>query len=240
MPNPWPRARLEGDALRSEVFRVLRANLLIAMADLERPTVIVTSALPGEGKTVTCASLAASLATAGSRVVVVDVDLRHPDVHSLFGGSNEVGLSDVLLDRVELESALQFIEIDETRGLYLLPTGPPVSNPTELVGGARMARLLDNLARQADVVLLDTPPVLPVADTLVIGRMAGGAIIVIEARTTPQPAVEQAKAALTRSQTRLLGVVLNKAQHRDQRLASSRYGWGYGYGYEPTDDTAGG
>jgi capsular exopolysaccharide synthesis family protein len=234
------KAGLHDAGHRNEVFRVLRSNLLVALSELERPTVIVTSAAAEEGKTATCANLAVSLAATGLRVIVVDVDFRHPNLHLWLGGQNDVGLSDVLRDHTALDRALQFVELgSRDRGLYLLPTGPSVNNPTELLGGARMAKLLTSLASQADVLLLDTPPVLPVADTLVLGRMAAGAILVVEARRTPITAVQQAKDALTRNQTRLLGIVLNKMQARD--LPSAGYGYGYGYGYgtggaDPDDD----
>jgi Mrp family chromosome partitioning ATPase len=96
-----------------------------------------------------------------------------------------------------------------------------------------MAQLLDALATQADIVVVDTPPVLPVADTLVIGRMAAGALLVVEARKTPVAAIQRAKDALTRSQTRLLGLVVNKMQAKDADLG---YGYGYGYGYGDSYD----
>jgi capsular exopolysaccharide synthesis family protein len=176
-----------------------------------------------------CANLAGSLAEAGMRVVAADFDLRHPNLHSWLGGHNEVGLSDVLLNRVDLDAALQFIPVGSGQGgLYLLPTGSPVNDPTELLGTTRTLRVLDTLSEQADILLLDTPPVLPVADTLVIGRVAGGAVLVVEGRSTPSTVVLQAKDALIRNRTRLLGVILNKAQERD--LEGSGYGYGYGYG----------
>ena len=218
-------------ASQDEAYRVIRSNLSVALSDLERPTVIVTSAYAGEGKTVTCANLARSLALAGHRVVLVDLDLRHPDVHRLLGAHNEFGVSDVLLERRQVDASLQFVDVGQgaggaSRGLYVLATGSPASEPAELLGAGRMAKLLDSLARQADIVLIDTPPVLPVADTLIIGRMAAGAILVVEARRTPIPAVQKAKDALIRNQTRLLGLVINKQQPRD-----ATYGYGYGYGY---------
>jgi len=220
-----------GDAavgVRDESFRLIRSQLLVMLADLNNPTVVVTSSLADEGKTATCAALAVSLARSGRRVVAVDVDLRHPNLHERFGAHNEFGLSDVLLGRVQLEDALQYIELeDDGQGFYFLATGSGTNNPTELLGTARIARMLDVLSGQADVLLLDTPPVLPVADTLVIGRMAAGAILVVESRSTPVPAVMQAKDALTRNQTRLLGVVLNKVQSRD---LTTGIGYGYGYG----------
>lgn len=218
------------DRERDEVFRILRSNLLVALSEMERPMVVVTSALPDEGKTSICANLALSLAEAGLRVVAADVDLRHPNLHAWLGVHNEVGLSDVLLERCELDDALQFVSAGRPgRGLYVLPTGPGVNDPTELLGSQRTSRLLGSLAEQADLLLLDAPPVLPVADALVIGRIATGAILVVESRRTPATLVQQAKNALIRNQTRLLGVVLNKMQPRD--LAESAPS-GYGYGYE--------
>ena len=224
-----PEAIVETD----EAFRVLRSNLTVALNDLERPIVIITSANPGEGKTSTCVNLAGAMALAGQRTILVDVDLRHPDAHRQLGAHNEFGVSDVLLDRRPLDDCLQFVQIGvgpsrTPRGLYFLATGDSVASPAELLASSRMARMLDALALQADIVLLDTPPVLPVADTLVIGRMAAGAVLVVEARRTPIEAVRRAKDALTRNQTRLLGVVVNKLEGRD---AVARYGYGpYGYG----------
>jgi capsular exopolysaccharide synthesis family protein len=219
-----------------EAFRVLRSNLLVAISDLENPIVVVTSAHAREGKTATCVNLAQSLAAAGPRVVLVDLDLRNPDSHRLLGAHNETGVSDVLLDRRPLEECLQYAELpapDEFTppvGMYFLATGPTVANPTELLATPRTGNLLDTLAKQADIVLLDTPPVLPVADTLVIGRLAAGAVLVVEASKTPAIAAKRAKDALTRNQTRLLGTVLNKFEPKYVNSGDA-YTYGYGYGY---------
>lgn len=216
-----------------EAYRVLRSNLLVALDDAAQQTVIVTSAAEGEGKTATCAGLARSLAGAGHRVVVIDLDLRHPDIHRWLGGHNEVGVSNVLLDGHKLEGCLQLIVVGAgprgaDRSLYLLAAGTPVENPAELLGSQRVRQMLDVLCQQADVVLIDTPPILPVADTLVIGRIVGGAVLVVEARRTPVPTVRRAKDALIRNQTRLYGVVVNKL---DRAYAEYGYGYGYEYGY---------
>lgn len=220
---------LDALALRDEAFRILRSNVLVALSDLANPVVVVTSTQAGEGKTTTCAMLARSLAESGKRVVLVDVDLRQPDAHRLMHAHNEVGVVDVLTRRAELSDALQFLPVGEGRGLYFLAAGSRAESPTELLSTHQMADLLNLLALQADVVLLDTPPVLPVADTLVIGRLAAGAILVVEAGRTPVPSVLQTKSALTRNQTRLLGMVLNRSE-------SSEAAVGYGYDYRaPTD-----
>lgn len=223
------RSELDALARRDEAFRILRSNVLVALADLANPVVVVTSTQAGEGKTSTCAALARSLAESGKRVVLVDVDLRKPEAHRHMQAHNEIGVVDVLTRRADLSDCLQFISVGEGRGLYFLAAGSRAENPTELLGTAQTADLLNLLALQADVVLLDTPPVLPVADTLVIGRLAAGAILVVEAGRTPVPSVQQTKAALTRNQTRLLGMVLNRSESRDSML-----GYGYGYSGEPT------
>lgn len=230
--SPSERAR-PGPEVRDEAFRVLRSNLTVAVADLERPSVLVTSAYAGEGKTTTTVNLARSLALAGRRVVLVDLDLRHPDAHHWFGAHNEFGVTEVLLDERRLDDALQFVEIAAGGGgLYLLSPGRSVSNPTELLSSRRTALLLDGLVHQADVVLIDTPPVLAVADTLVLGRLVGGAVLVAEMRRTPVVALQRAKDALIRNQTRLLGLVLNKFQSKQATDLDVAYGYGYGYGDE--------
>lgn len=221
-----PRGGLDPIAVRDESFRILRSNVLVALSELANPIVVVTSTQAGEGKTATCATLARSLAESGKRVVLVDVDLRKPDAHRLVNAHNEVGVVDVLTRRADLADCLQFISVGDGRGMYFLAAGSRAENPTELLGTAQTADLLDLLAAQADVVLLDTPPVLPVADTLVIGRLAAGAILVVEAGRTPVPSVLQTKGALTRNQTRLLGVVLNRCETRDSLV---------GYGYDPRE-----
>lgn len=240
MVKPWSRrierigtsARFSNRTSFEESIRILRSNLDVALADLHNPTVVVTSPNANEGKTLICANLAISMAIAGRRVVLVDLDLRHPNAHLAVGGHNEVGATDVLLGRTSADDALQYVDLPQARGgtgagMYFLSTGGYGANPAELLGSGRTLRLLDSLANQADVVLVDTPPVLPVADTLVIGRMASGAVLVAEARNTGVPAIQKAKDLLIRNQTRLIGVVLNKFQRRDAAY-SQEYGYGYG------------
>jgi capsular exopolysaccharide synthesis family protein len=215
-----------------EAIRILRSNLTVALSDIRRPIVIVTSSRPNEGKTVLCTKLALSFAGAGQRVVLVDLDFRRPTAHRRLNTHNDYGATDVLLGRRELQESIQRLELPPSResgpkSIYFLGTGPPAANPTELLGSGRTGRLLDSLSREADLVLLDTPPVLPVADTLVVGRMASGALMVVETGNTPYAAVKKAKDLLIRNQTCLLGVVLNKFQARDADLS---YGYGYGYG----------
>ncbi len=197
-----------------EAFRVLRANVLVALSDLANPVVVITSANPSEGKTTVCAGLAASLATIGQRIIVVDFDLRVPALHRHFHAHNEFGVTSFLLDRKPLSECIQYVDLAshgaEGTGLYLLAAGPQVTNPTELLTTERTRRLLHALSGQADVVLIDSPPVLPIADTLEIGRMAAGAVLVVEARRTEIGPAQRAKDALIQNRTRMLGVIVNK------------------------------
>ncbi len=224
MPRPSP-SRPAGEALRNEAFRVLRSNLEVSLAELERHSIIITSPSADEGKTLTAVNLAASMAGTGRRVVLVDLDLRHPNVHLRLDAHNETGATDVLLGRLPLADCLQFVATERgnssSRGFYLLPVGPPVAHPAELLSTSRTARLVEALGANADVVLIDAPPVLPVADTLSLARIAGGVIVVVEAGRTTYPQIERTLQLLARSQGRLLGMVLNR----------SREDVGYGYGY---------
>jgi len=231
LPTLRPAA---GDgASPDEAYHILRANLMVAAANLERPTIVFTSARAGEGKTSTVVNLGRVMALAGQRVVLVDLDLRHPDIHRAFQLPNERGVSDVIRGRAALEECMCYVEIERSRdehdkperGLYVLTGGSVPDNPSELLGTGRTSRLLEALADQADLVLIDSAPVLPIADTLVLGRLAGGVVVVVEARQTPIPVVQHAKDALIRNQARLLGVVISKMHPQD--AAAPEEGQGY-------------
>jgi capsular exopolysaccharide synthesis family protein len=218
----WSRADGAADDLSvAEAYRILRANLTVAVSEIDRPIVLFTSALKGEGKTSTVANLAPLLAVAGMRVVVADLDLRHPRLHEVLGVGNARGATDVLRGTATLSDCLQYVvvksEDEEERGIYVLTSGPLPPNPAELVGGRRAARTLEALAAQSDIVLVDSPPVLPVADSLTLARACTGVVLVVEARRTPIPAVSQAKDTLIRNQARLLGVVVSKLPRADAR-----------------------
>lgn len=231
MPRFRSSAELERPAMSAtEAFRIVRSNLEIGLAEVRQPSVMVTSPNSGEGKTLTAVNLAASLSTSGKRAVLVDLDLRHPDVHNYLGTHNAFGATDVLLGRRPLAECLQFAEAGvhlrrAAKGFYLLTAGPQVDNPAELLSTARTTRLLDTLRREADIVVIDSAPVLPVADALSVGRVAEGVVLVAEASRTSYPEIERCVELLTRNRARLLGVVLNKA--RDP----SRFGYGYEYDY---------
>jgi polysaccharide biosynthesis transport protein len=211
----------QGAAL--EAFRVLRTNLQVLLLDLERPVIVVTSARPGEGKTSTSCGIASSFAAAGERIVIIDADLRHPDIHHRFPVENTIGLSEVLAGRATLADAVAPHALPSGDRLHVLPTGRALQRPAELLGSDRMAHVVEALSREADLVIIDSPPVLPVADTLALANLASGVLLVAEVQRTSYAELERAKEMLTRNRSRILGVVLNK-----QRTFEPGYGYGYG------------
>ncbi len=193
----------------TESYRVLRTNLQFLVLDRPLKSMVVTSAAPGEGKTLTTANLAIVIAQGGDRVVVVDADLRRPALHRAFGLPNRPGLTNVLVGGAALDSALQETNIG---GLQVLTSGPIPPNPAELLASRAMRDLLAELGERFDMVVVDSPPALPVTDALVLSRSVDGVLMVVTAASTPYQVVQRACDALKKVQARLLGVVLTQVR----------------------------
>ncbi|OLT52247.1 chromosome partitioning protein [Cellulosimicrobium sp. CUA-896] len=216
-------------ALRAEAFRRLRTNLqFLDLGDGAR-TVVMTSALPGEGKTTTSINLAITLADAGQRVLLVDADLRRPAVARYMGIEGSVGLTTVLIGKVGLRDAVQPWG---SSMLDVLAAGQIPPNPSELLGSETMTALVGRLGEEYDVVVVDSPPLLPVTDAAILARRAGGAILVSGVGTIHRQHVAGAVAALGTVGARLLGVVLNRVPLKGP--GASAYGYSYyEYASEP-------
>ena len=196
----------------AEAYRVLRTNIQFSTIDSPGQTLLVTSANPGEGKSTTAANLALVMAQAGKKVVLVDSDLRRPSLHRLFGLSNEQGLTNLLLStQPSVDGYAQRTRFDN---LTVVTSGPLPPNPSELLASRRLDSLLDGLKTQADVVILDSPPTLPVTDACILAAKVDGTMLVVDSSKTRSQALRRAKEALTKSKTRLLGAVLNKLKRR--------------------------
>lgn len=217
----------------AETYRLLRTN--IQFAALERPlrTLLVTSSHPSEGKTTTLANLACAFAQAGRRVVAVDSDLRRPSLHALFDREAQRGLTSALID--DPDRVLDSLVETDIPGLSILPAGPVPPNPSELLQSRRMDAVLERLTTVADIVLLDSPPLLPVADGAILASKADGVVLVVEAARTRPPALGQARTLLEQAGASILGVVLNKV--RDPQSVYYAY-YSYRY-YAPDDPTQG-
>lgn len=207
----------------AESFRSMRTNL--QFVTLDRPnSFAVTSAVPGEGKTTTSASLALAIAQSGSNVICVDADLRRPRVDEVFGIEGTVGLTDVLLGRAELDDVVQ--PWGETGRLTLLPAGQVPPNPSELLGSAQMRELVARLESQYDVVVFDSAPLLPVTDTAVLSTIVGGTIVVVAASQTTKSQVAGALRNLGSVGAHVLGIALTMLPTKGPDAYSySQYGY---------------
>ncbi len=192
----------------AEAYRTLGTNVEFAAIDAPVRTLLVTSAGPGEGKTSCATNLAIVLAQAGRRVLLVDADLRDPDIHNVFNVSNAVGLTDLL--RSGGENAHEAIQSTEVENLQVLTAGIPPVIPAELLGSRRMQAVLERLQADADIVILDSPPVRAVADPAILSSLVDATLLVIEAGRSRRGAVREAGEALARANARVLGAVLNR------------------------------
>ena len=205
--NPLLVAGLAPKSLAAEQYRSLRTRLAQMEGSGGLRTVLITSPQKGEGKSVTAANLALTMAQElQRRVVLIEADLRKPSLQHLFGLPSGPGLAEYLTGAVELKDAMRFVP---EHNLTLLTAGSAPLNPAELLGSTAMRRLLDHLRTRFDRVILDTPPVLPLADVAILAPLVDGSLIVVRAGVTPKPAIENALRAFDSS--RLLGVVLNES-----------------------------
>lgn len=218
-----------GSFAHKEAMRELRTNL--QYVDVDRPprVMVVTSPLPGDGKSTTAANLAVSIAATGQSVLLIDADLRRPVLGSTFGFSDDVGLSDVLAGRARIEQVAH--QVDEHGRLFVVAAGRTPPNPSEMVGSQRMQQLARTLADDM-VVIIDSPPTLAVADAAVIASWADGAVLVVTAGRTTDDMLRHAVGNIAKTRGRLLGVVLNRVPLRgaDSNYYGSQYGGYYGYG----------
>ena len=212
----------------AEAYRTLRTSIQFLALDQPMRTLQVTSANAREGKTTTLVNLGVSLAKAGQRVVIVCCDLRRPRVHDFFGLSNETGLTSVLLGKVPLTGALQ--DVPDQNRLMLLASGPLPPNPSELLSSKRTIEVLTSLQNEADIVLLDSPPVLPVTDALVLSGRVDATLLVAVSGSTTIKEVGRAAELLRQVDAPLVGLVLNGVDEDGSYGYGSQY-----YRYEKSE-----
>lgn len=197
----------EPRSANAEAYRMLRSNISFSSVDKPIKTILITSASPSEGKSITAANLAVTMAQAGYRTILLDCDLRKPTQHKLFGLSNDAGLTNCLLSHANLST---FIRPTRAENLRLLTTGPLPPNPAELLGSRSMSELLTLLQKDADIIVVDSPPVLAVTDSAILSHMSDGVLLVVDSGQTRRDSAVRAKEALEKAGARMLGVVLNR------------------------------
>lgn len=212
-----------------ESFKSLRTNLNFIAATEKLNTFILTSAIPGEGKSNTAINLAITLAEDSKSVVVVDCDLRKPSLNRYLKlGRNFKGVTDILTGNVTVEEALiQF----EDLGIHVLTAGAVPPNPSEMLSAEPMQKLVEDLKAAFDYVILDTPPVSVVTDAAILGRYADGALLCVRSDFAPKETVQLAKERLTAVGVRILGVVLTGFDAKNDHK-SSAYSYTYEYEYK--------
>ena len=193
----------------AEAYRTLRTGVQFAGIDHAIHTLLVTSAAPEDDRAVVAANLALVFAQGGSKTVLVDCDLRHPRQHALFGVTNSQGLTTYLAGEARGEWPLAETGV---ANLKLVTAGPALANPVDLLGSQRFQEALAQLAAQADVLVLDAPPVLAVADAAILARRADGVLLVVRAGRTKRDQAAKARAMLAKVNANVLGAVLTNAK----------------------------
>ena len=224
---------LNSHSPRVESFRILRTNLQFVDVDREQKTFVVTSSVPGEGKTSTASNTALALQTAGQRTLLIDGDLRRPQLAKLFSLEGSVGLTSVLLGRLDLADAVQE---HAASGLSVLTSGPLPPNPAELLQSHAMAEALAAARDQFDTIVIDAPPLLPVTDAALIAAQSDGAVVVVRQDHTTRDQLRHSLERLAAVGARQLGVTLNMVGARGGSGHGDGYGYGYGYGYAPVKE----
>jgi len=216
---------LGGDSPVVEAYKTLRTNLLFSSVDKEVKTVVITSAVPNEGKSRTAANLAIVLAQAGHPTLLVDADFRRPSQHRMFGKVRNVGLSNLIVQ--DMPESTLFVPDEQVKDLVVLASGPTPPNPSELLGSGQMKALLSRFRKGFDYVVIDTPPVNAVTDASVLAASADAAILVVDTNKATYPAVQHAKQALERVGGKVLGSVMNKMK----AAGGNYYYYNYNYNY---------
>jgi len=210
--------KFDEDPMTAEAFRRLRTNIFSAR-DKPMRVLLVTSAVPKDGKSTTAAHLALAIARTEQQVILVDCDMRMPTLHNIFGLRNGVGLSTVLGGRTPLESSIYHTQIPS---LKVLTAGPPVSNAPELLGSRSMEALLGQLSMVFDVVVLDGPPLLAVIDSAILAPDMSGVLLVVDQAKSDQEAVTTAREQLENVGANVVGVVVNRVE-KDKSIHQYKY-----------------
>ncbi|TVX93609.1 CpsD/CapB family tyrosine-protein kinase [Paenibacillus agilis] len=200
----------------AEIYRTLRTNIQFSSIDCPMKSIMITSAREGEGKSTTLVNAAVAYAQSNMKVVIVDADLRKPTIHEFFQLSNRVGVTNVLAQQASLEDVILESGIPN---LKVIPAGTIPPNPSELLSSPSMTNLLTELSEQYDLIFVDTPPVLLVADAQIMAAKCDGVLLVVQYGRIKREEIKKAKANLELVNANLLGTVLNQYKAK----VSSRY-----------------
>ncbi len=227
--QPEKIAALDSKSTISEAYRALRTGVIFSSTNNQHKTLLITSAEPREGKTVTACNLAITMAQMGSKVLLIDSDMRKPRLHKVFGVDNSVGLSSLLVGQSSLHEAVYQTQISN---LMILPCGPIPPNPSELLVSKGMQNLIKELKGKFDRIILDSPPTVAVTDSTILSNICDQLLLVVSCGKTTREVISRCKKLLSNKGAQLLGIVLNNfdIKHRDHYY--SKYYYYYNYSYE--------
>lgn len=208
-------------SLFAEAYRSLRTSVKFSSVDKPIKTLVVTSSIMGEGKSTVTGNLANILSQDGAKVLIIDCDLRKPSMHYNFFVTNIEGLTDVLVGNSDLKSVIK--KIDDS--LFLITAGTIPPNPSEILGSNAMENLLERLSANFDYIILDTPPILSVTDTLLLSAKVDGTLIVVKSKVTKEKMIKETYNKLIDVRANVIGTVLNAC---DKSIDNKYYGY-YGY-----------
>ncbi|MCM3874293.1 MAG: polysaccharide biosynthesis tyrosine autokinase [Pyrinomonadaceae bacterium] len=225
----------------AESYRQLRTSVLLSKAGRAPKTLLVTSSLPGEGKTTTAINMAYSLAQTEGTVLIVDADMRKPRMHAIFHLSNKVGLSTILSNELTDAEILNIVQREKDSGLYVLTCGSTPPNPAELLGSEQMRRMLTCMESTFTHIIIDSPPVAAFTDGVLLGTLVDGVLLVVHAGKSSREIARRGRQVLTDVGAKIIGVVLNKATLRphDYYYYQSYYGQSYYKGADNEVEAAG-
>ncbi len=204
----------------SEEFRTVRTNIQFTAVDKKLKSLVFTSSAPSEGKSTVSNNFAVTCANQGSRVVLIDADLRRPTIHKTFGLSNQIGLSSYLSGDVELDDIIQPSLVKD---LFVITSGPIPPNPAELLGSVRTKELLKKLNEKFDLLILDSPPVNTVTDTQVLATVVDGVVMVVPQGIATKVGVQHAKEALDLVHAHIIGAIMNRVTSKKSGYYGGEY-----------------
>ena len=213
-------AKLNPRSPITEQYRTVRTNLQFSSVDQDLQTMLLTSAGPGEGKSMTSANLAVVYAQQGKKVLLIDADLRKPTIHYTFRLDNLRGLSNALVGNMSLQ---EIVSPSDVGNLDLISCGPIPPNPSELLGSKRMKELVREARQAYDIIIFDTPPVLAVTDAQILANLCDGVVLVVRSKKTEFDAADKAIELLQSANAKILGTILND---RDKKEMNYYYYYG--------------
>jgi capsular exopolysaccharide synthesis family protein len=211
----------------SEAYRNIRTSILLSFSEKPPKKIVITSPNPGEGKTTTVINTAIALSQTGAKVLIIDGDMRHPRVHKIFNEENGAGLSNFLSGNAPLDSVIKKTEVPN---LYYIPSGPIPPNPSELIGSNLFKEMIKVLGNRFDHIILDSPPALGFADSIILSTTVDGVILVVLGGKTPRETLQRTKEILQQVNAKILGVIINRVDIHRGEYGYYYYRYHYYYG----------